>query len=261
MKRRKFIGITSTTFVGMNLPLAASNMSISTETSKRKILIFGGGYNATFIRYMAGLTGKPMPRLCFLPTASADSPFGIANWFETCAPLDVKPFVQRLFISSYNQKLSFEEVLLSMDGIVVGGGNTLNMMAIWKAQGIDTILRQAWEKGIVLAGGSAGSLCWFEHGTTDSRPKDISKVECLGFIKGSHCPHYDSEPTRRPLYHSYIQSKQFKPGYACDDQAAIYFEDNEVKKVVALREESNAYYVYEENGEAKERKLVKEIIK
>jgi peptidase E len=183
MKRRKFIGITSTTFVGMNLPLSSSNaMSMSVENNKRKILIFGGGYNQTFI-----------------PTASADNPFGIANWFETCAPLDVKPFVQRMFISSYNQKVSFEEVLLSMDGIVVGGGNTLNMMAIWKAQGIDTILRQAWDKGIVLAGGSAGSLCWFEHGTTDSRPKDISKVECLGFIKGSHCPHYDSEPTRRPL--------------------------------------------------------------
>jgi dipeptidase E len=262
MKRRKFIGITSTTFVGMNLPLSSSNaMSMSVENNKRKILIFGGGYNQTFIKYMAGLTGKSMPRLCFIPTASADNPFGIANWFETCAPLDVKPFVQRMFISSYNQKVSFEEVLLSMDGIVVGGGNTLNMMAIWKAQGIDTILRQAWDKGIVLAGGSAGSLCWFEHGTTDSRPKDISKVECLGFIKGSHCPHYDSEPTRRPLYHSYIKSKEFKPGYACDDQAAIYFEDNEVKKVIALKDESNAYYVYEENGEAKERKLVKEIIK
>jgi peptidase E len=148
-----------------------------------------------------------------------------------------------------------------MDGIVVSGGNTLNMMAIWKAQGIDVVLKKAWDQGIVLAGGSAGSLCWFEHGTTDSRPKEISKVECLGFIAASHCPHYDSEPTRRPLYHSYIASGQFKPGYACDDQAAIYFEDNEVRSVIAMREESNAYYVYEEGGAAKERKLDKQIVR
>jgi dipeptidase E len=147
-----------------------------------------------------------------------------------------------------------------MDGIFVGGGNTLNMIAIWKAQGVDQVLRRAWEKGIVLSGGSAGGLCWFEQGTTDSRPKEITKVECLGFLKASHCPHYDSEPTRRPRYHAYIRSKEFKAGYACDDEAAIYFENDEVKKVVSLRDDSNAYYVYEENGEVKEKKFGKEIL-
>src|SRR5687767_13777000 len=115
-----------------------------------------------------------------------------------------------------------------MDAIIVGGGNTLNMLAIWKVQGVDKVLQQAWKKGIILAGGSAGSLCWFEQGTTDSRPKEISKIECLGSIKCSPCPHYDSEPTRRPLYHSYIRSKEFKAGYACDDKAAILFQDNDV---------------------------------
>lgn len=233
---------------------------MANESTKRKILAFGAGYNVPFLKYLITLTGKASPRICFVPTASADSAININMWYETCTPLGIKPFVQRMFISSYGQKESFEDVLLSMDAIVVGGGNTLNMMAIWKAQGVDIILKKAWDQGIVLAGGSAGSLCWFEHGTTDSRPKEISKVECLGFIKASHCPHYDSEPTRRPLYHSYIQSKQFKAGYACDDQAAVYFEDNEVKKVVSLREESNVYYVYEENGIAKEKKLDKEII-
>jgi peptidase E len=162
-----------------------------------------------------------------------------------------------MFISSYEQHQTFEEVLLSMDAILVTGGNTLNMIAIWKAQGIDQILKTAWEKGIILSGGSAGSLCWFEHGTTDSRPQKVSKVECLGFLKGSHCPHYDSEITRRPLYHSYIKSGEFKPGYACDDRAGILFNDQEVDRVVSLDENSNAYYVYVQDDAVIEKKLQK----
>jgi peptidase E len=226
----------------------------------QKILVYGSGFNPPFIKYVAELSGKDVPKLCYLPTASADNPYLINNWFEHCAKLNVKAFVQRMFISSYEQKVSFEEVLLSMDGIIVGGGNTLNMLAIWRAQGIDVILKTAWKNGIVLAGGSAGSLCWFEHGTTDSRPKEISKVDGLGFLNGSHCPHYDSEASRRPVYHSYIQSGEFKPGYAVDDKAAIYFEGNVVKKVVSLSPESNAYYVYIENGNVLERMLDKEVI-
>jgi peptidase E len=224
-----------------------------------KILVYGSGFNPPFIRYIASLTGKSLPKLCYLPTASGDNPFLINNWYGQCSRLNVKAFVQNMFISSYEQQSSFEEILLDMDAIVVGGGNTLNMLAIWKAQGIDTILKTAMEKGIVLAGGSAGSICWFEQGTTDSRPKEITTVNGLGFLKGSHCPHYDSESSRRPRYHAYISSKEFKPGYACDDKAAIYFENGEVKKVISLNEESNAYYVYEEGGVAKERILDKEI--
>jgi peptidase E len=233
---------------------------MSPASSPRKILIYGAGITAEFLTYLIALTGKAEPRICYLPTAVGDSPIHISNWFEVCSQHPVKPFVQRMFISSYTQKQSFEEVLLSMDAIVVSGGNTLNMMAILEAHGIDEVLRKAWDKGIVLSGGSAGSLCWFEHGTTDSRPKEVSQVECLGFLKGSHCPHYDSETTRRPLYHSLIRSGQFKPGYACDDRAAILFEDQEVKSVVAVNEQSNAYYVYTENGEVKEKVLPKTIL-
>ncbi|MFY7947987.1 MAG: Type 1 glutamine amidotransferase-like domain-containing protein, partial [Gemmatimonas sp.] len=90
---------------------------------------------------------------------------------------------------------------------------------------------------------SAGSLCWFEEGTTDSRPKVLSIVKCLGFLKGSHSPHYDAEPGRRPLYQKLIGSGEMKPGYACDNDAGLYFEDNEVKRVVATRAEAKCYYV------------------
>ena len=85
-----------------------------------------------------------------------------------------------------------------------------------------------WDRGIVLGGASAGSLCWFEEGTTDSRPKELTIVQGLGFLKGSHSPHYDAEKDRRPLYQKVIGSGQLKPGYACDNNAGIYFEDNDV---------------------------------
>jgi peptidase E len=226
----------------------------------RKILIAGGGFREAFVRYLAQLTGKPRPRLCYLPTASADRPDGIISWFQSCANLNVSAFVQPSFISSYRQMQSWEEVLLSMDGIVASGGNTLNQQAIWKAQGIDVVLKEAWDRGIVLGGASAGSLCWFEEGTTDSRPKELTVVKCLGFIKGSHSPHYDGESQRRPTYHRMIASGELKPGYACDNDAGLYFEDNEVKRVVAARAGAKCYYVSKVGNTVTEKVLEPESI-
>jgi dipeptidase E len=250
MRRREFI---ATTVMGV-AGAAATRLSGSIPTmATRKILIAGGGFGTAFIRYMAELTGKPRPKLCYLPTASADSPAGIITWFRNSAPLNVEPSVQESFIASTRQTRSWEEVFLSVDGIVVSGGNTLNQQAIWKAQGIDAVLRKAWDNGIVLGGASAGSLCWFEEGTTDSRPKELTTVQGLGFLKGSHSPHYDAEPGRRPLYQKLVGSGQMKPGYACDNDAGIYFEDNEVKRVVATREAAKVYYVSRVDGKAVER--------
>ncbi|HUK35146.1 MAG TPA: peptidase E [Vicinamibacterales bacterium] len=221
----------------------------------RKILIAGGGFNTAFIRYMATLTGKPRPRVCYLPTAVGDRSDAIINFYKNCASLDVIPLVQATFIASTEQRESWEEVLLSMDAIVASGGNTLNQQAIWRAQGIDVVLRRAWEGGIVLGGSSAGSLCWFEEGTTDSRPKELSVVQCLGFLAGSHCPHYNSEPGRRPLYQSLIASGRIKPGYACDDDAGLYFENDQVARVVSTRDGAKVYYVSLIDGTLVERAL------
>lgn len=226
----------------------------------KKILIAGGGFDTAFIRYMAELTGKPRPRLCYLPTASADSALATVGWFKSCAPLQVQPFVQNVFIESLTQTQDWDEVLLSMDGIVASGGNTLNQQAIWKAQGIDAVLRTAWERGIVLGGASAGSLCWFEEGTSDSRPKRLSVVQCLGFLPGSHSPHYDKEPGRRPLYERLIASGELKPGYACDNDAGIYFEGTAVKRVVSARAGAKAYFVDRDGDRALETVLEPESI-
>ncbi|MGE0816100.1 MAG: Type 1 glutamine amidotransferase-like domain-containing protein [Vicinamibacterales bacterium] len=265
MERRDFLKSSVAGTVGAGLagaPLGAAAREAGTAQTggPRRILIAGGGFGTAFIRYMALLTGKPRPKLLYLPTASADSPQGIISWYKACAPLNVEPSHQISFIASTQQPRGWDEVLLSVDGIVCSGGNTLNQQVIWKAHGIDAILRQAWDKGIVLGGASAGSLCWFEEGTTDSRPKELSTVECLGFLKGSHCPHYDAEPGRRPLYHKLIGSGQMKPGYACCNDAGIYFEDNTVKRVVHTRAEADVFYVSVEAGKVVEKKLPAERI-
>lgn len=235
------------------LGLAAASSPVRTAgQATRKILIAGGGFRTPFIRYLAELTGKERPRLCYLPTASADRPDGIIRWYQDCAPLNVEPSHQESFISSYRMDRSWEDVFLSVDGIVVSGGNTLNQQVVWKAQGIDVVLREAWDRGIVLGGASAGSLCWFEEGTTDSRPQEVGKIECLGFLRGSHSPHYDAEEVRRPTYHRLIASGELKPGWACDNDAGIFFEDNEVRRVVATRREARVYYVQLRNGQVVE---------
>jgi len=150
---------------------------------------------------------------------------------------------------------------MSMDAIVVGGGNTLNMMAIWKAQGIDTLLRKAYERGIVMSGGSAGSLCWFLGGTTDSRLQHLSLVNCLGFVQTSHCPHFHSEPSRRPLYHEMVLTGKLAPGYACDDRAGLLFQDEKMVRGVAEDTNSHAYFVSVADGKIKEDVLATEIIR
>jgi len=261
MERREFI---ASSLIAPLATLAVSPSSaagrLQAGATNRKILIAGGGFNTAYIRYMAALTGKTRPKLLYLPTASADSPSGILTWYTNCATLNVEPSHQISFIASTRQTRTWEEVLLSVDGIVCSGGNTLNQQVIWKAHGIDGILRQAWDRGIVLGGASAGSLCWFEEGTTDSRPKELSIVQCLGFLKGSHSPHYDAEPGRRPLYQKLIASGQMKPGYACDNDAGIYFEDNTVKRVVSTRAAAKVYYVSVEGGKVVEKVMEPERI-
>ncbi|HEY4327905.1 MAG TPA: peptidase E [Mucilaginibacter sp.] len=228
----------------------------------RTIFAFGAGFNKPFIRYVAKLTKKKISNICLMPTATGDSIQTIEAWYTACRYLPVKPYVQRVFIDSVTTTKTFEESLLSMDAIVVGGGNTLNMMAIWRAQGIDTVLRAAYDKGIILAGGSAGSLCWFQAGTTDSRPKELSIVNCLGFIETSHCPHYHSEPMRKPLYFDNILKGKLSPGYAVDDLAGVVFENEKYIKTVAINDKNNAYYVSVVNGVIDEKLLkVVEIIK
>ena len=228
---------------------------------EKTIFVYGNGLDKTFIKYLIGLTQKRNPKICFFPTAAADDERVVNYWYSLCANLPLKPTVIKTFISSSPEQESFEEKILSSDAIIVGGGNTLNMLAIWKAQGIDTILRKAYDRGIVLAGGSAGSLCWFTGGYTDSRPKELTLLECLGFLNYSHSPHYNGEAARRPLYRQAILEGKLKAGYACDDNAGLLFINGRMVKSVALDKNNNNYFVYVKDGELIEEKLPSEIIR
>ena len=227
----------------------------------KTIFVYGGDFNKVFINYVIGLTKRSNPKILFIPTGAADNAIYINNWYSNCAELPLIPYVLRTFINSSPKQKTFEEQILECDAIIVGGGNTLNMLAIWRAQGIDTVLRKAYDRGIILAGGSAGSLCWFISGSTDSRPKELSFVEGLSFLNYSHSPHYHSEPTRQPLYQKAILTGKLKPGYACDDKAGLLFINGVVKKSVSQNVDNNNYFVSVVDGKIREELLPAEIIK
>ena len=212
----------------------------------RQIITFGGlrpfgGRTHPLIKYVLSLSKKDRPKVSFIPTATGDSATSIVAFYDRF-PAEIS---ERSHLSLFNRTVyNIEEYLLSQDIIMVGGGNTANMLATWRVHGVDSVLAKAWNSGVILCGGSAGSLCWFECGTTDSF--NLYQLEPLfdglGFLAGSHCPHYDGEKQRRPLYHRLI-SEGFPPGYAVDEDAAIHFVGTDVHKVLSSRNEATAYYV------------------
>ena len=208
----------------------------------RRIFVYGGEVEPKFVEYVCGLIGKADPRICYLPTASGDNDDNIRHWEFICKTLGIEPHVMRVWIDSETQRQSFEDLLLGMDAIVVGGGNTLNMMGIWKYQEIDAALRKAYERGIVLSGGSAGSLCWFAGGVSDSRPCNLSVVEGLGLLPFSHCPHYDVA-AKRTFYDDLVVRRKLTAGYACEDHAGILFVDGTVADAVSSNHQARSYRV------------------
>jgi dipeptidase E len=136
------------------------------------------------------------------------------------------------------------ELALSHDVILVGGGNTANMLAVWRVHGFDRILREAWERGIVLAGWSAGMICWFEAGVTDSFGPQLAGLrDGLGFLPGSACPHYDGEELRRPVYERLVREEGFPAGLAVDDGVGAYFAGTELREIVTARDDAGGYLV------------------
>jgi dipeptidase E len=184
--------------------------------------------------------GRDRPRVCFVATASGDSPVYIANFYSAFARKAEATHLP-LFLRA---EIDIEAFLLEQDVVYVGGGNTENMMSIWRVHGVDVALRRAWESGVVMTGLSAGSLCWFETGTTDSFGRGLSALSGgLGFVPGSHSPHYDGEENRRPRYHQLVEEGALPAGYAADDGAALVFDGRDLVEVVTSRPDARAYRV------------------
>lgn len=218
---------------------------------KQMITMGGGGFlmepeNPLLDRYILEQAGKDKPKICYVGTASGDAESMIQNFYkffneENCEPSHLslfKPPVRDL-----------ESYVLDKDIIYVGGGNTKNLLVLWREWGLDEIFRKALDQGIVLAGISAGSICWFEEGVTDSYGDKLEPLKALGFLSGSNCPHYDGEAERRPTYRKLVDDGTLQPGIAADDGAAIHYIDGEIKRVVSSRPDAKAYLVSPGNEE------------
>lgn len=184
------------------------------------------------------------PRVCFVPTASEDRDWSLVRFYERFAHGAEASHV------SFDPwpRADLREHVLAQDAIYVGGGNTANMLAIWRVHGFDAVLREAWENGALLCGWSAGMICWFEAGVTDSFGPELAGMrDGLGFLPGSACPHYVGEERRRPVYRELVDGG-FPPGYAADDGVALHFVGTELHEVVSTRAGATAYRV-EPSGE------------
>src|SRR6478735_1919120 len=191
------------------------------------------------MRHIASLTGKARPRVLHVPTAVGDSAEYVVPFYERWGQLGV-PSHLRFFPYPPDE---LRELALSQDAISVSGGNTANMLAIWRVHGFDAILRGAWESGVVLFGASAGMICWFEAGVTDSFGPQLAGLrDGLGFLAGSACPHYDGEELRRPRYRELVDDG-FPPGIAADDGVGLHYQGVELVEVVSCRPGAAAYRV------------------
>jgi dipeptidase E len=200
-------------------------------------------------RYMLDLTGRDRPRICFIGTASGDDASYRAAFYATFARLG-----DASHLGLFNIEVTeIEDFLLEQDIIYVGGGNTANMLAVWRLHGVDKALRTAWEAGVILGGPSAGGMCWFEAGLTDSFGTQLAPLkDGLKFLDGSFCPHYDSESLRRPRYAETVGSGALQAGYAVDDSASLVFNGRQLEEVVASMPGSHAYRVERRRGNSVE---------
>lgn len=210
------------------------------------IAMGGGGFamepdNLRLDRYILRQARQANPTVCFLPTASGDAESYIARFYAAFSELPCRP----RHLSLFKPPLDLAAFLAECDVIYVGGGNTRNMLAIWREWHLDSLLRDAWERGMLLCGLSAGAICWFEYGLTDSAGP-LAPMPCLGFLPGSCAPHYDGEAQRRPVFHASIQNGTLPAGYALDDGAAMHFVGGTVTEIVSSRPQARAYRVRRE---------------
>jgi peptidase E len=216
-------------------------------SDRRRIVAMGGGGFSTkdgdraLDRYVLDVSERPTPRICLLPTAGGDAEEQIQRFYRAYHDLPCEPTHLSLFRLG-TSPVDLSAVLLAQDVIYVGGGSLLNLLAIWRAHGVDQILRAAWERGVVLSGISAGSMCWFRAGVTTGHGHPRA-VEGLGFLPASNSVHHHSEPERRPCFHEAVRTELAPPGYGVDDGAGLLFAGTDLAEVVSARRGAGAWWV------------------
>ena len=195
--------------------------------------------------------------MCFVPTASGDAAPYIERFYAAFTRVECEPWHLSLFQPPHP---ALPDDLVGTDLVYVGGGSTANMLAVWRLHGVDVALRTAWEDGVVLCGISAGSLCWFEGGVTDSFGGLRSFTNGLKLLAGSNCPHYDVEPERRSAFHRAIARGELSPGYAADIGVALHFVATDFVEAVSERQNVAAYRVEARDGSVDEVRIVPKLL-
>ncbi len=201
--------------------------------TRQIIPIGGGGFyrdpeNLELEKYVIRQSGAENARVAFVPTASGEPDHYVASFYAAFLKLGCRPSV----LTFFKRTPDLRSFLLDQDVIYVGGGNTKSLLAVWRDWGVAEILREAWQSGIVLTGVSAGAICWFEQGLTDSFSDGLRPLDCLGFLPGSCCPHYDGEAQRRPSYHRLLRRGKSPPvspskiGPACITSARRFIKSS-----------------------------------
>ena len=226
---------------------------------RRQIIALGGGGFSRFNRdlamceYILAQSGRAKPAVCFIPTASGDDAHAIEHFYTLAKRLGARPSHLSLFDQPREPLATYVQ---RHDVIYVGGGNTRNMLILWRAWGLEKVLRFAYERGVVLAGTSAGALCWFRSGVTDSYPGRFAELQCLGWLRGSFCPHFDCEPKRKPVYRALVRSGRVPGGYAADDHVGLHFVDEQLTSVVSTKRAARARRLARRHGKLEETIIV-----
>lgn len=207
----------------------------------------GGMTPSGLVKYALDLTGVDRPKICFLTTAFGDSPTGIAYAYSALTQLDAD--VSHLALFSMPNVADPTQHVLDQDVVLVLGGSVANLLALWRLHGLDDAFRRAWQRGVVLAGESAGAICWHAAGVTDSFGPELRPVtNGLALLPYTCGVHYDSEPRRRPTIHRYLADGSLPDGYAADDGVALHYVGTELIQAVSVRDEAAAYRI-ERDGE------------
>jgi dipeptidase E len=223
------------------------------DEPRQVIAIGGGGFyrdaeNLELERYVVRQTNGDKPKVAFVPTASGEPDNYLVNFYSAFLKLGCQPS----HLTFFKRTPELRAYLLGQDVIYVGGGNTKSMLAVWRDWGVPELLREAWESGIVLTGVSAGAICWFEQGVTDSFADGLRPLDGLGFLPGSCCPHYDGEVQRRPAYHRLLAAGEIAGGVAIEDWTGVHFKGPEIHRVIASSEGARAYRVRNVYGSVQE---------
>ena len=224
----------------------------------RQIIATGGGgfgrnpKHNKVEKYILNQINKDKPNILFIPTASGEDKNYIINFYSCFSKLECIPE----HITFFQRTLRLDSLINKADIIYVGGGNTKSMLAVWREWKLDILLKKAYLKGKILCGVSAGAICWFEQGVTDSWASNLNSMQCLGFIDGMCCPHYQEEKERRPSVHKMMKDDKIMSGWSIDGGAAVHFKNGNYYKSLRFYENSNVYHVSKSDKEVIEEKQV-----